>query len=201
MKNWRKWSRALLVFLAAIILVNIPVLSAQAMSSANKKARKAFAKQLKKDKKEFCIGSSKLDYAYVDVDGDKVDELIIYPGYGYCSQVIYDYRKGKVKEVCVASQGNFTKYYKKNKVIYVKNSGHQGVLSDYYYKWKGSTYKLVASKTSYYGMNDIYYSGTPEVFYSVNGKTVSAAKYRTYTKKLIKGAKAYKFASIKWKKY
>lgn len=200
MKHRRKVYAGLWMLLAVLLCIQIPTISAQAMSKANQKAHKAFAEQLKKDKKKFCSFSMKLKYAYVDVDGDKVDELITYPGFGYCTQIIYDYRGGKVKDVCCVGQGTFTKYYKKNKVIFINDSGHMGCLGDYYYKWKNGTYKLAAYKSSYYASGD-YNAEPDEVHYYVNNSEVSSAEYKAYTKKLVKGAKAYKFSKIKWKKY
>lgn len=189
------------LFLCAMVIFSVPI-QANAMTKANKKAHTAFKKQLKKAKKTFGMGSKsyKIKYAYVDVDGDKVDELIIYPGFGYCSQVIYDYQKGKSKEVCVASQGNFTRYYPKLKVIYIKNSGHMGVLHDTYYKWKSGKYVGVAEVWKDYGSRS-YNEKPVSTTYFLNGKKASKAKYKAYVKRLIKTASGKKFSGIKWKLY
>ncbi|MEE0421397.1 MAG: hypothetical protein UDG86_15295 [Lachnospiraceae bacterium] len=196
----KKMFKIFWIIISAVIIFSLPVQS-QAMSKTNKKAHAAFQKQLKKDKRTFCDNiKTKLKYAYRDVDGDKVDELIIYPGYGYCSQVIYDYRRGKVKNVCGVGHGTFTKYYPKKKVISVKNSGHMGVLRDCYYKWKNGTYKLAALALKDYGTRS--YSEKPvSTIYYINDKETTKLRYNTYIKRLIKKDSGKKFSGIKWKYY
>lgn len=189
----------LLLLLCTISVFGLPV-HASAMSKANQKAHTAFQTQLKKDKAAYCSSfMPKLKYAYQDIDGDKVDELITSPGYGYCSQIIYDYKKGKVKQVAVVSQGEFTKYYAKKKVITVKNSGHMGYLYDYYYKWSGNTYKLVAKEMREYGSRS-YEEAPISTTYYMNGNETTKSKYKAYVKKLTKNG-GRKFSKIKWKTY
>mgnify|MGYP004560085197 CR=1 FL=1 len=197
----KKKSKILLLLITAMLVFCLPV-SANAMSAANKKAHKAFGTQLKKDKKQFrnSFYNAKLKYAYADIDGDKVDELITEPGYGYCTQIIYDYQNGKVKQVAIASQGTFTTYYPKHKVIFIKKSGHMGYLADHYFKQSKKTYNLVADVGYEYKTFD--YSKKPSyTTYAVNNKVVSKKTYTSYTKSLVKGEKGKSFKSLKWKKY
>jgi hypothetical protein len=166
------------------------------MSSANKKAHKAFQKNLKESYQEYCNGSGKLDYIYKDVDGDKVDELIIYPGWGYCQQVIFDYYKGKTVESMSVAQGYFRKYYKKSKVLYAEY-GNMGVYFQYYYKMKNGVYKEMAYRMETVPDVDVDKS---EYTYYVKGKKVSKSKYNSYIKTLKKG-KAGSLDNLKWKQY
>lgn len=135
----KKSTRILSLLLALVMLFTVPT-PAYAMSARNKKAHKALTTQLKKDKRRYC-SYGKLKYVYADIDGDHVDELITVPGYGYLTQAIYDYQNGKVKTVAVVGQGTFTRFYRKNKIITIKNSGHMGVLYDYYMKYSSSSHK------------------------------------------------------------
>lgn len=196
----KKKSRILLLLFTMILIFCVPV-SANAMSSANKKAHKAFTSQLKRDKKRYCTSwNPKLKYVYADVDGDKVDELITVPGFGALYQTIYDYRNGKVTCVASVGQGSFTKYYPKHKVIYINKSGHMGVLCDYYLKFGSGKYKIVAYAKYDYGRRS--YTQKPErTTYYVNNKVVNKKRYTDYTKKLVQSEKSKSFQSLKWKKY
>ena len=180
------------------MLFTVPT-PAYAMSARNKKAHKALTTQLKKDKRKYC-SYGKLKYVYADIDGDHVDELITVPGYGYLTQAIYDYQNGNVRRVAAVGQGNFTKYYPKHKVIYIKNSGHMGVLCDYYYKYVKGTYKMAARAQKDYG-NRSYDEKPVKITYTVNDKKVTKAEYSAYVKKLIKGEKGKSFSKLKWKRY
>lgn len=101
-----------MVIVFVLCITAVPV-EAQAASSKNKKAHKAYQKQLKKDKKKYRSGKEKLKYAYKDLNGDGIDELITEPDFGACSQIIYTYKGGKVKKLIEVGQGEFTQYYKK----------------------------------------------------------------------------------------
>ena len=171
------------------------------MSQQNIIAQQALKKQLIADKRQYCKwGRNQIKYAYADVDGDNVLELITEPGYGYLTQAIYDYQNGNVRRVATVGQGNFTKYYPKHKVIYIKNSGHMGVLCDYYYKYVKGTYKMAARAQKDYG-NRSYDEKPVKITYTVNDKKVTKAEYSAYVKKLIKGEKGKSFSKLKWKRY
>ena len=192
--------RIVLLLFMLILICCIPV-SANAMSAANKKAHRAFTSQLKKDKRMYCDSiRPKLKYAYADIDGDKVDELITVPGFGAIYQSIYDYKNGKIRNVAGVGQGSFTKYYPKKKVIYVNKSGHMGVLCDYYWKSVKGVYRITAYAKYDYGRRS--YSQKPEkTTYYVNNKVVSKKNYNAYIKRITKGEKGKTFKSLKWKKY
>ena len=140
-----KKSMKVIASLLAVVLLFMSPSPTYAMSQQNTIAHQALKKQIIADKRKYCNWvRPKIKYVYADIDGDHVSELITEPGYGYLTQAIYDYQNGKVKNVASVGQGSFTKYYPKHKVLYVKNSGHMGVLCDYYYKYVNGTYKLVA---------------------------------------------------------
>lgn len=186
--------------LVMVIITNFTVTS-RAMTNKNKKAHTAYKEQLKKDRREF--SNKKLPYAYRDIDNDKVDELIVYAGYGYCTEIIYDYVDDKIKQVCVIGQGEFTSYYKNKKVIYCAGSGHMGEYYTTYYKYKNGEYKAIAyvkTNTEDYIDGRTVFLDKPVNTYYINDKKVSKSKYKKYTKKLIKGDKEIEFSKIKWKK-
>lgn len=197
MNKLKKIMFMVIVFVLCVSAVPIPV---QAAGAKNKKAHKAYQKQLKKDKKKYCSGKEKLKYAYKDLNGDGVDELITEPGFGYLSQIIYTYKSGKVKKVVEAGQGEFTKYYKKSKVL-LYYGGHGDYESDEYYKFNGNKYKRVAYKEDIFSYDNETDEETHTISYYVNGRNVDKSVYVAYVKKLIKGDNAKSFRKLKWKKY
>ena len=198
----KKKARLMSLLFALVLICCCSVVTVNAKSAANTKAHKALNRQLKTDKRRYySYRSSKMRYAYADINGDHIDELITEPGYGYLTQAIYAYKNNSVKKIASVGQGYFTKYYPKHKVIYIKNSGHMGYLSDYYYKQTSNgTYKLVAQVGKYYG-NRSYDSKPIRTTYYINDKKTTKAKYSKYVKKLVKGEKGKSFSSLKWKRY
>lgn len=189
----------LIVIVFALCITAAPI-QTQAASSKNKKAHKAYLKQIKKDKKKYRSGKEKLKYAYKDLNGDGIDELITEPEYGYCSQIIYTYKGGKVKKLVEVGQGEFMKYYKKNKVLYYYG-GHGGSEYDEYYKLQNNKYKCVAHKDVEFDWNMETEEEIYTTSYYVKGKKVDKKVYTSYIKKLTKGDKAKSFRKIKRKKY
>lgn len=197
MNKLKKIMFMVIVFVLCITAVPIPV---QAAGAKNKKAHKAYQKQLKKNKKKYCSGKEKLKYAYKDLNGDGVDELITEPGFGYLSQIIYTYKGGKVKKAVVVGQGEFTQYYKKNKVLHYYGS-HMSNTHDEYYKFQNNKYKRIAYKEIIF---DYDIETEEEIYttsYYVKGKRVDKSAYALYIKKLTKGETAKSFRKLKWKKY
>ena len=131
----KKKSIKVITVLLAMVMLFVSSSSVSAMSLQNTIEHRALKQQIIADKRQYCnFGMTTIKCVYADIDGDHVAELITEPGYGYLTQAIYDYQNGNVRRVATVGQGNFTKYYPKHKVIYIKNSGHMGVLCDYYYK-------------------------------------------------------------------
>ncbi len=189
--------RILYVLCCLFIISTISIPVTDISAATNKNAHTAFKKELPKLEKKYGGILGGLAYAYKDVDGDNIDELIIEPGYGYYFQGIYKYKKGRVVQVCAIGQGPFKKYYPQKKVIYSKKTGHMGVLVDHYFKWSNGTYKIVASVQRTYSGD---YDKAPDtVEYFINNKKTTKKRYQSYTKKLIKGDKGRTFSSIKWK--
>lgn len=197
MKKLRKIMFMVIVFVLCITAVPV---EAQAASSKNKKAHKAYQKQLKKDKKKYRSGKEKLKYAYKDLNGDGIDELITEPDFGYCSQIIYTYKGGKVKKLIEVGQGEFTQYYKKNRVLHYYGS-HMSNSHDEYYKFQNNKYKCVAHKDVEFDWNMETEEEIYTTSYYVKGKKVDKKVYTSYIKKLTKGDKAKSFRKIKRKKY
>ena len=192
----RKWSAIIKICLVISCMICFFPVPTQAISAKNKKAHAAFEKQLKKEKKRYCYRSDPyIEYAYCDLDKDKVDEMIVTTTVMAPYELIFRYNNGKVEKVASADQGQFNTYYKKNKVL-CSGYAHMGVCYDMYYKWDKSEYKLVAYKRiEGVGTNDIHIS------YNVKKKNVSKKTYNNYIKKLKKGDKGRKFSNIKRKKY
>ncbi len=188
----------LFVFIA-VICISAGTVMVEAANSKNIDARNAYYKQIKKDKKEYKKDNEKLSYVFKDLNGDGIDELITYPGYGFCTEIIYTYSRGKVKEIANIGQGDFSKFYKKDKVLYCER-GHMDVYNFEYYKFKGN--KLIRKA---YQLETVKWENgyDPVVTYEyfINDKRTSKDKYEKYTKKLIKGDKAQFLSKINWKDY
>lgn len=196
----RKLKKLMLMVIVFALCITAVPLQTEAASSKNRKAHKAYKRQLKKDKKKYRSGKEKIKYAYKDLNGDGIDELITEPEYGYCSQIIYTYKGGKVKKLVEVGQGEFMKYWRKNKVLYYYG-GHGDSEYDEYYKLQNNKYRRIAYKAVVFDYNmetdeEIYTTS-----YYVKGKKVDKRTYTSYIKKLTKGEKAKSFRKIKRKKY
>ncbi|MBS6711278.1 hypothetical protein DW022_01535 [Ruminococcus sp. AF37-6AT] len=196
-----KKSNKIIASLLVMVLVLMSPMSVYAMSQQNIIAQQALKKQLIADKRQYCKwGRNQIKYAYADVDGDNVLELITEPGYGYLTQAVYDYQNGTVRNVASVGQGYFTKYYPDRKIISIKNSGHMGVLCDYYLKYVNGRYKTVAYAEKDYGKRS-YDENPVKITYYVHGQKATKAEYSAYIKKLIKNKTGKSFSKLKWKRY
>lgn len=186
------------MFLIIICITTTNVYAFEA-NSAKMKIRNAYIKQVKKDKKEYKNNNEKISYAFKDLNGDGIDELITYPGYGFCTEKIYTYSKGKVKEIANVGQGDFSKFYKKNKVLYCER-GHMDIYNSQYYKFKEK--KLIRKA---YQLEIVEWGNDTDPIimyeYYINENNVSKDRYEKYVKKLIKGEKAQSLSKMKWKSY
>lgn len=171
------------------------------INKLNKKAHKAFMGQVKADKEKYLdrSGGTKLKYIFIDLDGDNVDELITYPGYGVVSQIIYDLKNGAVIEVETLSQCEIQSFYAKTKVIYTAGA-HMGTFSNSYYKISKGIMKNVALENGYWYDQYDNLLEKPSYETYINGEKVSRAKYQKFIKSLKKGKKK-DFSKIKWKEY
>lgn len=180
------------------ILYLMRLLPVYALPSVNKKAHKAFEKQMDAIKQEYSW--DKLAYIYKDIDGDKVHELIVFPGFGFWTEGIYDYRNGSVKEVFSVGQGDITKYYKKSKVI-VSDHGHMDVYFRDYYKMSGGDWIKKAYRIETTVDSNGNFLEKPYYEYYINEKKVSKIKFHEYIKKLKKGKAIGLGYDVKWKSY
>ena len=185
----------IIILMICVTAISSPV---QAANLNNKKAHRAYTKQLKKDKKE--LGLNKLEYAYKDLDGDGIDELITYPGFDHYAECIYTYRNGKVKEVVATNMGDFEKYYSKNKILYGSRVNIYNFDSTYYEYFKFKNGKLVRKAYKVETMTYKNGKSLSKYKYYVNEKKVTKKKYDSYVKQLLKKDKARYFKKLKWKK-
>lgn len=196
----KKIIKTLSVVLAMVLLCSSPV-PVHAASAKNTAAHKALKKQIKSDKKQYCkLRNEKLTYAFADIDGDKVDELITMPGFGYLTYAVYDYKNGTVKRVSTIGHGSYVYYYPKKKLLY-SECAHMGYMWTTYYKYSNGKYKVVAQVMKDYTDRSYEAAKPKSSKYYVNGKKVTKAKYNKFVKSLKKGDKAKKTSSLKWKKY
>lgn len=176
--------------------------------SKGAKAKKAYSKILSDKKAANGIISTswglgkETKFALIDLNKDGISELIFTPDDGYHVDIV-SYVNGKVKAVGSGFSGN-QKYYP-SKHIYFSHTTHTGTDVYTYYKFTGKKMKAIAEK---YG-DDTYnaVTGKPKPVddlgdfapykYTVNGKTVSASKYKAYVNSVISGAKNVK---LKWHK-
>ena len=122
-------------------------------------------------------------FALIDINKDGISELIFTPDDGYHVDIV-SYVNGKAKAVGSGFSGN-QKYYP-GKHIYFSHTTHTGTDVYTYYKFTGKKMKTIAEK---YG-DDTYNVVTGDLKtgddfgdfapykYTVNGKTVSAIKYK-----------------------
>lgn len=193
----KKYVIRLLIGIIALALCIGMATPVQAASSKNAKAHKAYEKQIRKDQRKYCPGEY-LKYAYKDLNGDGINELITYPGFGYCMEILYTYKNGKAKKLISVGQGEFEKYYKKKKVL-CYGGGHMDHYYQEYYKFEGS--KLIKKAYLEESVELIGDEPVSEVRYYVNGKRTTKQKYKSYVKKLTKGDKAKRFSKLNWKTY
>ena len=207
MQRKRKFLRVIAGIVLFTLSMQVPCdRTVYAITKENRTAHIELKKTLKEMKKQFFGDeiTATLPYAFKDVDGDKIDELLIKPGFGYYTEGIYDYKNGKVVEAAVTGQGEFSIFYTTNKLIYIHNSGHMGVLYDYYYKQNKKTnqYKCVAYIEKEYAQDDYAYEKAPvKVTYYKGEKEVTKTEYTKYVKALKKDSKSIRNAKIKWSEY
>lgn len=176
--------------------------------SKGSKAKKAYAKILSNTKAANGILATswglgkETKFALIDINKDGISELIFTPDDGYHVDIV-SYVNGKAKAVGSGFSGN-QKYYP-SKHIYFSHTTHTGTDVYTYYKFTGKKMKAIAEK---YG-DDTYNAVTGNLKtgddfgdfapykYTVNGKTVSASKYKSYVNSVISGAKNVK---LKWHK-
>ena len=172
-----------------------------AKKQLNEKAHKAFMKQVKSDKEKYgSISGEKLKYLFVDLNGDKIDELITYPGYG--TQIVYAYKGGKVNEIIGFDHSEINYYFKKTGVIYVTGATMRTIWGRYY-NFDNGIFECIADYKVYGDQNFFDESTSTYYYYDtyyIKGKEVSYVKYQEYVKSLEKGEKI-DFSEVRWDEY
>lgn len=171
--------KVILMLCAAMLFITTvlgsSVTDVQAASKV-KKAKQAYAKFLKTDEAvRTDIDIDDLTFGLIDVNKDKVPELVVYDDGGYITSV-YGYCSGKVKDLIWSMKGGIT-FYPSRKIICasdIASPGLDGIGSESYYKFDGKKLKLLA--------RDSYEEGNDE--YEVKGKKVSKKQYENYIKNL-----------------
>ena len=137
----------------------------------------------------------KIPYAYYDINGDGIDELIQYPGTGADSYDIYTYKNGKIVQLIGIGQSyENLKIYPKTHVVYFPGNGHMGYYYDTYYQLHGAKATVAAEKS----WTDATASHPNTTTFYVKGKAVSREQYMAYTEKLRRG-KVVSNKTINWR--
>jgi len=157
-------------------------------SPENKAAHAAYESALKANSGPLSIFREiKTPYAYYDIDGNGIDELIVYPGTGAGSYAIFTYAHGQIYQLVTIGQCFYEiQIYPKTRVVFLPN-GHMGYYYDSYYQIESTKAVKVAEKS----MVQIGDSLNTKNTYCVAGKQVSAETYETYIKALKQGPVVY----------
>lgn len=179
-------------------MINVNAATKKEISTKNKKVHKAFLTCVKKYKKDHAMDDTKLRYLFIDLDGDKIDELVTYPGYGTPTYIVYNYKKGKVVEIATIGHQEIQYFYEDSGVLYAYGM-HMGMRIDSYYKLEHDTWECVAQKVvNYYDFGTLLEE--PLYTYYIENKQVSKTEFSKYVKTLKKGKKI-NFSKIEWMEY
>ena len=170
------------------------------VKAKNAKAHKAFKRVLK------TMGDSQVTsyiyYRYVDMTGDKVDELLVtHDDISHAARTVinvYKYKKGKAVRVADLNEYGVNKLvmYKKTKAFIIACEGHGNKTCDYYkYSKKRGKFVRVASKGTY--MNE--YGNYGSWAYSGKNSAISKARFNAIVKKLKKGKRVNLWNLGRWR--
>jgi len=156
-----------------------------ALSPENKAAHAAYESALKTNSGPLSIlGPIKVPYAYYDIDGNGIDELIVYPGTGAGSYAVFTYAHGQIYRLIAVGQCFYDIHiYPKTHVAYFPN-GHMGYYYDSYYQIEGAKAVKVAEESEVQIGSSLDTKNT----YCVLGKQVNAETYEAYIKTLKQGS-------------
>lgn len=170
----------------------------------NEQAHKAYIQALQEkdyDKTpELCMADASC-YAFYDIDGNGVDELIVCDGYFAICFFTYQDEKVLSSPVVYLSHekyGGRFRLYPEKKMIELPEGGHM----DHYYGWfiriNGTKAKCVAEKDwTVHFLSDTETKTTYK--YKISGKRVTKEKYQKYVRE-IKATKMVKRKDLKWSK-
>lgn len=184
------------------VIEAITVGESQVALRQNEQEHKAYIQALKEndyDKTpELCMADPSC-YAFYDIDGNGVDELIVCDGYFAICLFTYQDEKVLSSPVVYLSHekyGGRFRLYPEKKMIELPDGGHM----DHYYgrfiRVNGTKVKCVAEKdwTVHY-LSDTETKTTYK--YKISGKRVTKEKYQKYVRE-IKATKMVKRKELKW---
>jgi hypothetical protein len=183
-----------LVVAVALLMTSIWIATPEeaVAASKNTSAHKAFKTMICNTYSEGDIGGYRIRYKFIDLNGDKVDEMIVLKLFpeGYQAETkVYVINKGKVKNALpklLEYYSKITKVNKSKKMFYL-TGGWEGGSWEYICKVKKKNVTIVAQNG--YGKCEI------------NGKKVSKTKFNAYKNKVLKGAKSIKWSKLTKKVY
>jgi len=157
-----------------------------------RKAKNAYSKMLNKKTIRWSEWSryktSKMKFACIDVNGDKVPELILQYDNAFGAegqQRMYTYLNGKVKKKYISGNCDGISEIYPSRKVFINSGGRMG------YGWKIHNVfkngKVTVRAEQYVNIDN------NKRTYKVNGKSVGKKKYNAYIKKLLKGKRAKKF--------
>jgi hypothetical protein len=182
MKKNRILSMLLIICVALSGNAGTQYVTASATTKASK-AKKAYVKPLTDTngifyKNHLYTSVSDCEFILLDINKDGIPELIFTQDSGYHVE-IFAYVDGKVKSVGRGFAG--TQEYYPNKKIYHSTTAH-GNYNEEYYKFNGKKMKELAHIEGTDIVEETY-------VYYIGKKKVSKAKFESYVKTLLKGAK------------
>lgn len=151
-------------------------------SALDKKAQKAYKRYIRNylsSKKRFPYHQ----YRFCDINNDGVSEMFYsYAGGVRTTYKIYTYKKGKIIKMKELNGCNGIFYNKNGKQICVESSNGASHSIETCYKMVSTRLKQVAK---YECISD-YSSGTQKNLYYKNNKRISAKKYTSFSKKMLR---------------
>lgn len=152
----------------------------------NQKAHEAYLAAMKEEEKkleDFTYGFYDIgEYAFYDVDGNGIDELI---ASGYLSYMVYTYQDGKLVELWTNKYGGGSiRIYPEAGVVFFPD-GHMDSYQDTYIQINGAETKEAAKKT--WVVQHISDKESREVCdYEIKGEPANKAEYNAYVNALKK---------------
>lgn len=148
----------------------------------------------KKEDSEILYDCDFTEYAFFDIDGNGIDELIT--SNGFFAYIIYTFSDNKIIDLLHIKRGwGEIKIYTDSKCVFSKG-GITDCYYDEYEKINGNKSELLASKTWYITHeSDTEYSTRHE--YSVMGKPVGKNKYKDYVNTVTQ-SNAITHKDLKW---
>ena len=181
-----------LALVVTFLLLCFPIPTQAA--SKNAIAREAYLKALTSGKWADMWNSHHIQYAFYDINGDGIDELIAYPGSGAWTYEIFTYLNGKIKSLTGEGKAYETiEIFPATNVLAFVGFGHKGYTMDRYYKVSSGKATLLAEMVE---KDDSESEGVWEEYY-VKGKQTTKAEYNKYVNTLRKGTGITHF-DLKW---